>query len=101
MLRVFRGRAPMGRTTMAGHRCIRLPIMATGRLSRFLWMKAQMLYCLVTLESCSFQVRKRCSLGGKQQRVGGAFANLGSLGCGTCVQLDRWPSNTPAESSDS
>ena len=70
MLRVFRGRAPMGRTTMAGHRCIRLPIMATGRLSRFLWMKAQMLYCLVTLESCSFQVRKRCSLGGKQQRGG-------------------------------
>ena len=75
MLRVFRGRAPMGRTTMAGQRCIRLPIMATRRLSRFLWMKAQMLYCLVTLESLSFQVRKRFSLGGKQQRVGGACAN--------------------------
>ena len=43
-----------------------------------------MLYCLLTLESCSFQVRERCSLGGKQHRVGGAFANCVSSGC-------RWP----------
>ena len=45
MLRVFRDRAPMGRTSMATHRCIWLPCMATGRLSRLCWMQAQMLYC--------------------------------------------------------
>ena len=84
MLRVFRDRAPMGRTSMARHRCMGLPSVATRRLSNFFWMKAQMLYCLLTLESCSFQVRKRCSLGGKQHRVGGAFANCVSSGC-------RWP----------
>ena len=84
MLGVFRDRAPMGRTSMAGHRCVKLPSMATRRLSNFFWMKAQMLYCFLTLESCSFQVRKRCSLGGKQHRVGGAFANCVSSGC-------RWP----------
>ena len=84
MLRVFRDRAPMGRTSMARHRCMGLPSVATRRLSNFFWMKAQMLYCLLTLESCSFQVRKRCSLGGKHHRVGGAFANCVSSGC-------RWP----------
>ena len=72
MLRVFRDRAPMGRTTMATHRYIRLPVGAKRRLSKFLLMQAQMLYCLVALESFSFQIRKRCFLGGKQQRVGGA-----------------------------
>ena len=72
MLRVFRDRAPMGRTPMAGHRCKRPPVLAPGRLSKFLLMQAQMLYCLMALESFSFQIRKRCFLGGKQQRVGGA-----------------------------
>ena len=37
---------PMGRTSMAGHRCRGLPGVATGRLSRCFWMQAQMLYCL-------------------------------------------------------
>ena len=45
---------------MAGQRCIRLPIMAMRRLSNVFWMKAQMLHCLLILESFSFQVRNRC-----------------------------------------
>ena len=45
---------------MAGHRCMLLLAVATRRLSRCFWMQAQMLYCLMTLESCSFQVRTRC-----------------------------------------
>ena len=58
MLRVFRDRAPMGRTTTAGHRCDGLPFLATGRLSRFFSMQAQMLCCLMALESISSQIRK-------------------------------------------
>ena len=49
MLRVFRDRAPTGRTGMARHRCRKLPRIATGRLSRFLRKQAQMFYCLIII----------------------------------------------------
>ena len=71
MLCVFRDRAAMGRTTLATHRCIALPMtgLTTGRLSRFWWMQALMLYCLMTLESFAFQIRKRCFFGRQATEV--------------------------------